>query len=953
MRRARFARTLTVILAGALPSVALGAGLIAAPGAAAATVGPPSATSTGPTVSTATLIQAYLSGRHLPASSVAGIRSGSLHTATVSGVNWAVADFTPSASAASGVQAEFQDGASTGIFSQRPGGSWQLVQTGPYGCGRGLPPGLSQAWGLPAPVICQAAMTTQRSAASAALSQAGNASTIGQSIAKVALGQVGVGDSPAATSFSGVDCDPYTSLVGALSPNADGCGYNTSLSVADENEAWCSDFAKWVWEQAGVTTDMAAINAGSGSFYNWGVAQGENLKPDSGKPAAGDAVVFFPPGHISSPGYGDHVGIVASVNSDGTVNLVNGDFLGSENISVQYAAKVSLTSWAAGIWGPGEQWVLVAPPSGTQKAAPVAAIWSSHFGVAGSAVSFSAKGTVAGGSVTQYQWTFGDGRSANQAGETVSTVFPGPGIYPVTMTATSSLHTVVTHAWNIDVIGGSSTATSAPSDAVWYSTTPVSQVLFLSSAGGGLAAESSDGAGWLQQRIPGQLAAGGGLTALAYPDPNAGDTMTPHAYFRSSGGTLAQTYLGTSGWTTQTLAGQPAAGSALAATTAGNLNPAKGIGAAPTVFYFDASGQLSQTAAQGTSWATSTLSSGPRTTAPGSLALANTTTGGTTGVQVFYLGASGALTVAAHGSNGWAVNAISGHYGAAANSPLAATSTASGQASVFFVDTQGKIAEATGSGQSWTVTELPGTTAATALVATTDLLSSGSPGQEVFWISQAGQTAVTARNGHQWQTSALPAAATSIPGAVAYPVAGQPQDLFLADGPSLRLESSPAPGSAWTATTLPNTAATMANRVLLYAATSADNTSALSAASAADLPATAVTQSFSTAWAATLSGNYLVIAVGSAALDALDYNTCGWANPSSDSAGGTPFSPLAGPLDKVPGAGGYENAAAAAAPQTPKLAAGLAYYAVHGSLPSGVSTLPARAAAQRACAGKA
>ena len=180
----------------------------------------------------------------------------------MSGVYWAIADFTPSASAASGVQAEFQDGTSTGIFSQRPGGSWQLVQTGPYGCGRGLPSGLSQAWGLPAPVICQAAMTTQRSAASAALSQAGNASTIGQSIAKVALGQVGVGDSPAATSFSGVDCDPYTSLVGALSPNADGCGYNTSLSVADENEAWCSDFAKWVWEQAGVTTDMAAINAG-------------------------------------------------------------------------------------------------------------------------------------------------------------------------------------------------------------------------------------------------------------------------------------------------------------------------------------------------------------------------------------------------------------------------------------------------------------------------------------------------------------------------------------------------------------------------------------------------------------------------------------------------------------------------------------------------------------------
>jgi hypothetical protein len=959
--RARSARTLTVILAGTLPSVALGAGLIGAPGAAAATVGVrPAATARpvaakitkGPVVSTGTLVQAYVSARHLPVSSVAGIRADSLHTASVAGVSWAIADFTPSASAGSGVQAEFQDGASTGIFSQRAAGSWQLVQTGPYGCGRGLPSGLSQAWGLPAPVICQAAVTTQRSAASAALSQAGNASTIGQSIAKSALGQVGVGDSPAATSFSDVDCDPYSSLVGALSPNADGCGYNTTLNVADENEAWCSDFAKWAWQQAGVTTDMSAITANSGSFYEWGQAQDEKLKADSGKPAAGDAVVFFPPGHISSPAYGDHVGIVSSVNSDGTVGLVNGDFLGSSNISVQYATKVSLTKWAAQIWGPGEQWVLVAPPAGPQKAAATVTISGSHIGVAGSTASFSAKGSVAGGSVTGYQWTFGDGRTANQAGESVSTVFPGPGIYPVTVTATSSLHTVVTQAWNIDVIGGSATTASTPSDAVWYSTTPVSQDLFLPSAGG-LAAETSDGAGWLQQSVPGQLAAGGGLTALAYPDPNVSDAMTPHAYFRASGGTLAQTYLGSSGWTTQSLAGQPVAGSALVATTAGNLNPAKGIGAAPTVFYFNASGQLSQTAQQGASWVTSTFSAGPKTTQPASLALANTDSGGVSGVQVFYLGTSGALTVASHGANGWGVSTISGAEVAATDTPLAASSTASGQASVFFVDTKGAIAVASGSGQKWTASELPGTSAATALAATADLLSSGSPGQELFWISKAGQAAVTAWNGSKWQTSTLPGAATSISGVSAYPAAGQPQEAFLADGPTLRLESSPAPGSAWTATAVPDTSASLADRVLLYAATSADDTSALSAASTAGLPATQVTTSFSTAWAATLSGNYLVIAVGSAAVDALDFNTCGWANPSGDGAGGSPFSPAAGPLDKLPGARMYENAAAATGSQTPKLASGLAYYATHGALPAGTKSLPSRAGAQRTCAGKA
>ena len=650
------------VLAGTLPwGAAFGLGLVAAPGAMAAA----SPAVSAPIAVSSALVQAYVAGRHLPAGSVAGIRAGSLHTASVSGMNWAIAEFTPSASAAPGVQAEFQDGAGTGTFSQRPPGPWRLAHTGPYGCGRGQPGGepadLRRAWsqrGLPAPVICPPAMTTQRGAASAALAQgalsraarspaarspaarspaarsrAGAARTLGQSIARIALGQVGVGDTPAVTSFAGVDCDPYSALVGALSPNAEGCGVNQGVNpgsgLADENEAWCSDFAKWVWQQAGVTAGVSTLNAGSGSFYDWGLAAGETMPADGGQPAAGDAVVFFPPGRIASPAYGDHVGIVTAVNPDGTVNLVNGDFLGASNISVQYDTKVRLTSWAAQIWGPGEQWVLVAPPGGAQPAAPAAVISGPQVAVAGTAVGFSARATVPGGVITGYQWTFGDGRTANQGGAQVSTVFPGAGIYPVTMTATSSLGAVVTRTWDVDVTSASSAVTSIPSNAVWYSTTPVGQVLVLPAAGGGLAAESTDGGpGWQQQAIPGQASAGSGLTALAYPDPAAGDAMTPHAYFRSATGMLAETYLGRSGWTTQTLAGQPGPGSALAATTQA------GAGSGPAVFYFNAAGQLSQTDGQGTSWATSTLSSGPGTSATGSLALADTSAG----AAVFYLG---------------------------------------------------------------------------------------------------------------------------------------------------------------------------------------------------------------------------------------------------------------------------------------------------------------------------
>jgi hypothetical protein len=892
-----------------------GAGVLA--GSLALGMAPAAAASTPPTVSAGTLVRAYVSGRHLPAGSVAGIRAGSLHTTSAARVNWAIADFTPSASAAAGVQADFQDGASTGIFTETPGQPWRLFETGPPNCGRGLPAGLGQ-------VVCQPAITTQRSAASAALAEPRSTGALGQSIARIALGQVGVGDAPAVTGFGGVDCDPYSTLVGALSPNADGCGYNTGLGVADENEDWCSDFAKWVWQHAGVTTDMSALNAGAASFYGWGLGQHETMPADGGTPAAGDAVVFFPPGRISAS-YGDHVGIVTAVNPGGTVNLVNGDFLGTSNITVQYATKVSLTSWAAQLWGAGEQWVLVAPPAGAQPPAPAATISGPHVAVTGTTASFSASGTEPGGSVGQYQWTFGDGRTANQAGSRVSTVFPGSGSYPVTMTAASSRGTSLTRTWNVDVIGASSAVTSVPSDAVWYSTTPVGQYLFLPTSTGGLAVETSEGSGWLQQAISGSPS--GAVTALAYPDPAAGDAMTPHAYFRSPGGTLAQTYLGGAGWTTQTLAGQPEQGSALAATTQ--------AGQGPAVFYFNAAGQLSETTAKGTSWVTSTLA-GPATSDAGSLTLADTASG----PQVFYLAAPGTLTVA---SGSGPPTAISPPYGVAADSPLSAITTRSGQASVFFTDQQGRLAEATQAARGWTVAELPGTTAPAALAAL------NSPDQEVFSVTAGGQPAVTAWTGQQWQTTALPGPATGIEAVSAYP----DQELFLADGTGLSLDQGTAPGAAWTATTLPETAATLADRVLLYAATSADDTSAVRAASAAGLPATAATESFSTAWAATLSGNYLVIAVGPAAVDALYYNTCGWANPSGDGAGGTPFSLAGEPLNRLPAVDFYEDAAAATAGQTPALAADLAYYASHGALPGGVKKLPSQAGPRRACAGEA
>jgi len=941
---------LALLMAG--PAAAAGP----APGAAGAAVRPAAATG----ASTEGLVKAYAAARHLPPSAIAQVRPGSLRMASASGRTWAIAAFVPSAHASAPVSDAFQDGAGTGVFARTGGSAWRLVQTGPYGCGRGLPSAVRRAWDLASPASCQAAAAPERSAAARARAAArhaggaagtGGTEGLGQRIADIALSQVGAGATPAITSFAGVDCDPYSTLVAGFSANADGCGFDQAHRVRNENEEWCADFAKWVWQQAGVTADMNTLNAGAVSFYDWGLDQGESMPADAGTPAPGDAIVFFPPGKITPTSYADHVGIVTSVNPDGTIDMANGDFLGAGNSTVQYNTGISLTSWASQVWGPGEQWVIVSPPAGAQQPAPSAWIAGPRAAAGGTAVRFAARATEAGGSITRYYWTFGDGRSANTLGAQVSHVFAGNGIYPVTVTVTSSFGTIRTLVRDVDVLGASSAAASVPSDAVWFASTPVDQYLFVRSSSGGLAADTWDGASWLQQAVPGQLASGSGLTALSYPDPAAADATTPHAYFLSSAGTLAETYLGSSGWVTQQLAGSPAPGSAIVATTM----PGGGV----AVFYVTAGGKLAETSGQGTTWTVSVLP-GPRAADPASLALADTPGG----PLLFYTSGHGTLMMSPARGTGRPVAR-----GVASGSTLAAVPTGTGGARVFFAARGGRLDDATVTGHGRPdVRTLPGSPAAAPLTATTFLLPqdrtgpvifglptappSAGAGEEVFYLTAAGHPAVTYTDaaGGPWQATALPSTAASILGADAYQVAGQPSRLFLTGSAGPSADSAASPAGPWTAGALPATPATFADRVMLYAATPADRQAAAQAASTAGLPADQVTGSYATAWAATLSGDYLVIAVGPAAADALYFNPCGWANPSADPVG-TPFYIVSGPLDHLPGADAYEDAAAATATQTPQLAGGLAYYAVHGTLPPGVTSLPAAAKPSYACAG--
>ena len=163
----------------------------------------------------------------------------------------------------------------------------------------------------------------------------------------------------------------------------------------------------------------------------------------------------------------------------------------------------------------------------------------------------------------------------------VSHVYAEVGVYPVTVSATSPLGTVATRVMEVEVTGGSSAVASVPDNTVWYSPKPVDQYVFLPSAGR-LAAATWDGTSWRRAGLPGRPDRDGGLTALSYPDPDAGYAMAPHAYY-ASGGTLTETYLARTGWTSRRLAGRPAAGSAIVADARGS---------SPEVFFFGPGGRL-------------------------------------------------------------------------------------------------------------------------------------------------------------------------------------------------------------------------------------------------------------------------------------------------------------------------------------------------------------------------
>jgi hypothetical protein len=808
--RLRWPQLLASVAAAAIAALAS-----AAVGGAADRSDPVGASPVTPSAATkANLRSAYAAGAGVPVTAVGAIRPGSLHVASVgsSGSRWAVARFLPARRTTGPRAWGFQSGRGLGVLTKAHGASWRLVSLGGRAlhCVRGLPASVRKAWHFAPASTCTAHRSTI-AAAQAAADELRHGSSIGEQAAAVALTQVGVKGTPVAHDFT-LDCNPYTTLVGPTTPNSDGCGYDASFGVQNRNEPWCADFVKWVWEQAGVTENLNTINAGAVSFYGWGRDAGQHLPTNPTDPQVGDAVVFFPRGAISANGSADHVGIVTAVNSDGTINMVNGDFLSprTHKVSVEYNTNIDLATWAPGLWGKGEQWVFVSPPRSAAHPAPtITSLTGPSRAVTATAIEFHADAMQPGGSIASYVWSFGDGGSAT--GAHVTHVFRNPGPQTVTVTATSNRNTVSTRHRSIQVVSGSSAVTNTPDGAEYYTTQPVRQQLFGLSARGALTEQESTGGSWTVRTLPGTPSAHSAVTALNYADSSY--RMTQHVYFRNAHGALAETSGSGTTWRTASIGGRLSATSPIVAA----LTDAGGT-LTPRVFSLNTHGRLTEAVRRGPRWSIRTLPGKPSPTT--SLAVTDVVRGGAVQVHLFYLDRAGRLQDVVRVGNRWRARPVTVSRQPAPGSSLATTAFGPNGSvvHVFYLDRTGALIDAMSRGRGWSSRVLPGAPApssrlfAQTYLPTSVAASSSRLSLSVFYLTADGDPAKTSyapttSTSPQWVATTLGGTGDALLAASAYPDGVQGQHLFYRFGTAVYDNAYTPVDGGWYPALMPGTAA--------------------------------------------------------------------------------------------------------------------------------------------------
>ena len=116
-------------------------------------------------------------------------------------------------------------------------------------------------------------------------------------------------------------------------------------------EAWCADFATWVWRQAGVPSigRIAWVPA----LVQWGKQHGTWKAGYDNNPRPGDLVIFS----------GLHVGIVETVRASGVITIIAGN-TGTENVARRGPASPDRGT----TMGPASISGYVSPASGTRQA---------------------------------------------------------------------------------------------------------------------------------------------------------------------------------------------------------------------------------------------------------------------------------------------------------------------------------------------------------------------------------------------------------------------------------------------------------------------------------------------------------------------------------------------------------------------------------------------------------
>ncbi|MBS1862440.1 MAG: CHAP domain-containing protein [Actinobacteria bacterium] len=130
----------------------------------------------------------------------------------------------------------------------------------------------------------------------------------------------GLGSSTASTAALSAVAIAHTQVGQAEFPP----GSNESPRIAEYRSAvkgavvgpWCADFASWCAAQAGIPLGESGEGFQSvGALWEWAERSGRAIPASEGSPAPGDLIVWG----------SEHVGIIESVEPDGTIHTIEGN----------------------------------------------------------------------------------------------------------------------------------------------------------------------------------------------------------------------------------------------------------------------------------------------------------------------------------------------------------------------------------------------------------------------------------------------------------------------------------------------------------------------------------------------------------------------------------------------------------------------------------------------------